>query len=106
MVVWRRARLIHREAADSSASWGLAQIMGFNYQVCGCKSVGEFVEQMTESEGKQLELFVRFIKGNRWDVYLRSLDWERFARNYNGSGYAQNHYDKRLEKAYAKYKNG
>ena len=47
-----RARAIHREAADSSASWGLAQIMGFNYQVSGCKSVSEFVEMMTESEGK------------------------------------------------------
>ena len=82
----------------------LAQIMGFNYQVSGCKSVSEFVEMMTESEGKQLELFVRFIKGNRWDGYLRNLDWKEFARHYNGSGYAQNQYDKRLEKAYAKYK--
>lgn len=99
-----RARAIHREAADSSASWGLAQIMGFNYQVSGCKSISEFVEMMTESEGKQLELFVRFIKGNRWDGYLRNLDWKEFARHYNGSGYAQNQYDKRLEKAYAKYK--
>ena len=78
--------------------------MGFNYQVSGCKSVSEFVEMMTESEGKQLELFVRFIKGNRWDGYLRKLDWKEFARHYNGFGYAQNQYDKRLEKAYAKYK--
>ncbi len=101
-----RARLIHREAADSSASWGLAQMMGFNYQMCGCKTVNDFVEQMMESEGKQLELFVRFIKGNRWDAYLRNLDWKEFARHYNGSGYAQNHYDKRLETAYAKYKDG
>ena len=35
---------------------------------------------------------------------LRNLDWKEFARHYNGSGYAQNQYDKRLEKAYAKYK--
>lgn len=99
-----RARAIHREAADSSASWGLAQIMGFNYQVCGCKSVSEFVEMMSESEGRQLELFARFIKNNRWDVYLRKLDWKGFARHYNGAGYAVNLYDKRLEKAYGKYK--
>lgn len=63
-----------------------------------------FVEMMTESEGKQLELFVRFIKGNRWDGYLRNLDRKEFARHYNGSVYAQNEYDKKLEKAYAKYK--
>lgn len=99
-----RARLIHREAADSSASWGLAQIMGFNYRVCGCKSVEEFVGMMSENEGQQLELFSRFIKNNRWDVYLRNLDWKGFARHYNGAGYEQNQYDKRLERAYAKYK--
>lgn len=99
-----RARAIHREAADSSASWGLAQIMGFNYQACGCKCVGEFVEMMSEDEGKQLELFVRFIKANGWDKYLRKYDWKGFARHYNGTGYAQNHYDRKLEKAYAKYK--
>ena len=63
-----------------------------------------FVEMMTESEGKQQELFVRFIKGNRWDGYLRNLDWKEFARHYNESGYAQNEYDKKLKKAYAKYK--
>lgn len=99
-----RARAIHREAADSSASWGLAQIMGFNYQVSGCKTVHEFVEMMMESEGRQLELFVRFINGNRWDGYLRKLDWKEFARHYNGAGYAQNQYDKKLELAYAKHK--
>ncbi|MDY5671510.1 MAG: N-acetylmuramidase domain-containing protein [Prevotella sp.] len=49
-------------------------------------------------------MFVRFIKGNRWDGYLRNLDWKEFARHYNESGYAQNEYDKKLEKAYAKYK--
>lgn len=100
-----KAALIHREAALSSASWGIAQIMGFNYKVCGCQSVGEFVEKMSESEGKQLELFVQFLKGNRWDVYLRNLDWKEFARHYNGPGYAQNRYDQRLARAYTKYKN-
>ena len=99
-----RARAIHGEAADSSASWGLAQIMGFNYSVCGSKTVAEFVEQMSKSEGNQLDLFVRFLQGNKWDVYLRNLDWKEFARHHNGSGYAQNQYDKKLEKAYAKYK--
>lgn len=99
-----RARLIHCEAADSSASWGLAQIMGFNYRVCDCKSVSEFVGIMSENEGKQLELFARFIQGNKWDGYLRNHDWKGFARHYNGAGYEQNQYDKRLERAYDKYK--
>ena len=99
-----RARAIQREAADSSASWGLAQIMGFNHAVCGCRSVGEFVTAMEESEGRQLELFVRFIQGNKWDKYLRALDWKEFARHYNGPSYAKNQYDKRLAAAYKKYR--
>lgn len=99
-----RARAIHREAADSSASWGLAQIMGFNYGVCGCKDVSEFVRLMSESEGRQLELFVRFIRGNKWDKYLKALDWAEFARHYNGPSYAQNQYDRKLASAYAKYR--
>lgn len=99
-----RARSIHREAADSSASWGLAQIMGFNYASCKCQNVVEFVELMSIDEGKQLELFVRFIQSNRWDGYLRSHNWTEFARRYNGPGYARNQYDKRLASAYAKYK--
>lgn len=99
-----RARAIHREAADSSASWGLAQIMGFNYSVCGCKGVDEFVRLMSENEGRQLELFVRFIRGNKWDKYLLNLDWKEFARHYNGPAYEQNQYDKKLASAYAKYK--
>lgn len=100
-----RAALIHRDAALSSASWGIAQIMGFNHKVCGCQSVSEFVEKMSESEGKQLELFVQFLKGHHWDAYLRSQNWKEFARHYNGPGYAQNRYDQRLARAYAKYKN-
>lgn len=99
-----RARAIDREAADSSASWGLAQIMGFNYGVCGCRDVAQFVELMSTNEGGQLELFVRFLKGNGWDKFLQRLDWVEFARHYNGPGYAQNQYDKRLSDAYRKYK--
>ena len=82
----------------------MAQIMGFNYKACGCKNVSEFVGDMTENEGKQLDLFVRFLQGNKWDKYLRTLDWKEFARHYNGPSYAQNQYDTKLENAYKKYK--
>lgn len=99
-----KAMLVNKEAACLSASWGLAQIMGFNYKLCGCKSIDEFVEKMSESEGKQLELFAQFLKGNHWDVYLRNHDWKEFALHYNGPGYAQNQYDKRLAMAYEKYR--
>ena len=61
---WNRlnkAISINKEAALESASWGLAQIMGFNYKMCDCKSVEEFVEKMKSSELEQLKLFLMFI---------------------------------------------
>lgn len=99
-----RAKLIHEEAALLSTSWGLAQIMGFNYKLCDCKSIHEFVWLMSESEGRQLYLFVNFIRNNRWDSYLRCHDWNAFARCYNGPAYAKNRYGQKLAAAYAKYK--
>ena len=58
---------------------------------------------MKESEGKQLDLFVKFIKFNGWDTYLKKLDWPGFACKYNGPSYKDNDYDIKLEKAYKKY---
>lgn len=100
----RKARAINEEAASCSASWGLFQIMGFNYSACGCKDVRDFVEKMSANEGNQLGLFMTFLKSNGWDKYLRTLDWAEFARHYNGPQYAQNKYDKKLQDAYSKYR--
>lgn len=99
-----RAIAINEIAAKASASWGLFQIMGFNYAACGCKSVKEFVYMMSASEGSQLDLFTAFLKTNGWDKYLRTRDWAGFAKNYNGPQYAQNKYDEKLQKAYLKHK--
>lgn len=99
-----RAMAINEKAALASASWGLFQIMGFNYSICGCSSVNEFVGKMMESEGSQLDLFVAFLKGNKWDKYLKNLDWAGFAKNYNGPKYAENKYDQKLKAAYNKHK--
>ena len=49
-------------------------------------------------------LFTAFIQSNRLDTCLRNKDWAGFAKRYNGPAYAENQYDKKLEKAYHKYK--
>lgn len=109
-----QARNIHEEAANCSASWGMFQIMGFNYAACGMKSVDSFIETMQESELSQLRLFAIFImqqKGakvpddsSKYMISaLRQKDWANFARIYNGPGYAQNNYDTKLAAAYRKY---
>lgn len=99
-----RAMGIDRGAALCSASWGLFQIMGFNYKSCGCESVEEYVSRSKMSEGAQLDLFVEFIKSNKLDKYLREKDWAGFAKKYNGPGYRENKYDEKLEAAYKKYR--
>ncbi len=94
-----RAIAIHPTAALASASWGLFQIMGFNYVSCGCRGVEEFVEKMKSNEGAQLEIFAQFIKSNSLDKYLKELNWSEFARRYNGPSYAQHRYDEKLYEA-------
>lgn len=99
-----KAMKIHSDAALESASWGMFQIMGFNYKVCGCDNVRQFVEKMKTSEGEQLKLFVNFIIKNGLAESLRNKNWAEFACKYNGPGYAENQYDIKLANAYNKYK--
>lgn len=99
-----RAKKIHQDSANESASWGLAQIMGFNYKMCNCTDINEFVHKMSDSEDSQLELFAYFIYNNK-SMYnaLKAKNWAQFAKLYNGSGYKQNRYDEKLAKNYFKY---
>lgn len=98
-----KARAIHREAADASASWGMFQVMGFNYAACDEKSVSSFVAAMTESELRQLILAGRFIRKAGMLPALQAKNWAEFARRYNGPAYAQNKYDEKMASAYTKY---
>ena len=98
-----KAREIHKEAADASTSWGMFQVMGFNYAMCGYGSVEEMVKDMCAGEDKQLEAFARFVKFAKLQSCLEQKDWAGFTRRYNGPGYAQNQYDKKLEEAYRKF---
>ncbi|MEG1589037.1 MAG: N-acetylmuramidase family protein [Mucinivorans sp.] len=101
-----KARAIHREAADASTSWGMFQIMGFNYAACGEKSVVAFVAMMHKSELHQLLLFARFVNKNKKILYaLQQKDWAKFAEHYNGPAYSQNSYDVKLAQAYRAAKN-
>lgn len=98
-----RAKAIHEEAALCSASWGMFQIMGFNYALCGFESVADFAKAQHHSEGRQLMSFVNFIMNGSCLKPLKKLDWQGFAKCYNGPGYAANKYHVKLEKAYNRY---
>ncbi|GAB2190815.1 hypothetical protein MAH1_24230 [Sessilibacter sp. MAH1] len=101
----KEAMNLDRNAAIKSASWGKFQIMGFNYKNAGSNNLELFLTDMFESESKQLNAFVAFLKSQKLDVPLKNLEWAKFARGYNGEQYQKNKYDEKLNKAYLKYSN-
>jgi len=98
------AAVLHWEAAHKSCSWGLGQVMGFNAASLGYKTTKEFVDAMHESEAKQLDAMIRFIKVNGLLDELQRKDWAGFASKYNGPSYKTNKYDDKLAAAYRKFK--
>lgn len=95
------------ECALKSASWGMFQVMGFNYASTGCGSVYEMIEKMYKSADEQFKLGVEFIKKHpKQKEGLITKNWEMFARSYNGSGYKKGRYDEKIANAYASFKNG
>lgn len=83
---FNRAEALDQEAALLSTSWGMFQIMGFNFKSCGFNSVLDFVKAMHQNEGAHLAAFSRFIKANsHLHMALQDLDWRGFAL-YNGTG--------------------
>lgn len=93
------AMTINGDAALCSASWGLFQVMGFNWRLCGYKSVQGLVDDAKSIDG-QIDMGLRFIKANGLVDALKRKEWSTFARRYNGSGYAANAYDIKLAREY------
>lgn len=97
-------KLIDRDCALQSSSWGLFQIMGYHWKDLGYMSLQAFVNAMYASEGAQLQAFVSFIHNDpRLLKALRGHRWAAFAEAYNGPNYAKNQYDSKLKAAYEKY---
>jgi hypothetical protein len=97
------AMRLDREAALQSASWGIGQVMGFNFKVAGFAGIDEMVAAMVKDEDAQLLAMANFIKGNNLAGALQHRSWASFARGYNGPGFKKNEYDTRLAAAHAKY---
>lgn len=97
------ARKKNAQGANLGTFWGMFQIGGFNYKICGCESVDEFVKRMAYSELEQLQLFAVFITNSGMVDYLKKKDWRGFARRYNGPSYAKRAYHTKMAKAYLKY---
>lgn len=98
-----QALQLNAEAALRSCSWGMFQIMGFNWVACGEASLYGFIMAMHNNEGAQLQLFCQFIISRGLDDELRRHDWAGFARGYNGPSYRVNKYDTKLAAAYRRH---
>lgn len=97
----QQAIKLDRNAALQSTSWGMFQIMGFNYKHCGFVSIQQFINAMYKDESAQFKAFVQFVKSDRGLlVALQKKKWAAFAKGYNGPSYKANKYDVRLEQAY------
>ncbi|MDE5773245.1 MAG: N-acetylmuramidase family protein [Muribaculaceae bacterium] len=98
------ARRNNAQGANMGTFWGMFQIGGFNYKLCGCQSVDEMVKRMSYSELEQLELFATFITKSGMLSDLKAKNWAGFARKYNGPSYAKRGYHTKMANAYKKFK--
>lgn len=95
---------LNRNCALMSASWGMFQIMGSNFAICGYKSVQAFVNAMCKDHNTQLQAFTAYVTERGLADELRDLRWADFARLYNGPSYAVNQYDVKMAAEYARLK--
>jgi len=98
-----RAMAIDEAAALSSASWGLPQIMGFNFKSAGFPNAKAMVTSMMKGEREQLLAFANLLIDWKLAEKLRKREWKSFALKYNGPAGPKNGYDKKLEKAFNKF---
>jgi len=93
-----KAATLDLASAQCAASWGLFQIMGYQYAVMGYPNVAAYVADAQTSETLQLQQFVKFILADAHLLgCLRTRDWHGFAVGYNGQG--QQGYDVKLQMA-------
>ncbi|MBE9184888.1 N-acetylmuramidase family protein [Microcoleus sp. LEGE 07076] len=86
--------------ALKSASFGLGQVMGFNYTVAGCASIQQFIQENFAGEYWQARHMMNYIVNKNLLGHLKRKNWNKFAFGYNGEKYWENEYDIKLAKAY------
>jgi hypothetical protein len=79
---------IDKTKAMESTSWGLPQIMGFNYKQAGYDSVDAMLDDYKKGELQQVVSLIKFIQ-NSPKLYKAVLekDYEEIANRYNGSNH-------------------
>jgi N-acetylmuramidase len=95
------AAAIDHDAALQSCSWGMFQVMGFNFKACGYDDVDDFVAAMNTSRG-QIDAFVGYCRTKPgMTAAMKSNDFQTMASLYNGDDYGD--YDRRISRKYTQY---
>ncbi len=93
----------YRKAAWESCSWGLMQLMGFNYKNAGFENVDQLVTEMKIGEKEQMAAALRWMQSTGVLEILKAVPpggaerpevWRDFARAYNGPGQVTLYADK------------
>lgn len=90
------------DAALQSVSWGMFQMMGFNYRIGGYSTVQQMLKAFGTGEGPHLDAFVSFCLANKLDDEIRDKRFEAFAAVYNGPTHKES-YGSKLQTAYETY---
>ena len=96
------ARELDPQAALLSTSFGRFQVMGFNFAVCGERTVEDFYDRLRESEANQLAAFCNYVQNRGLADELREHRWADFARLYNGPG-AVDWYAQKMAQEYERH---
>jgi hypothetical protein len=81
-----RAYEVDAEAALLSTSYGLPQLMGFNWPVTRHPGVRDMVLAFQRSCEEQVAGFFGFVEKNNLIPFIKQQDWRAFTRRYNGPG--------------------
>ena len=96
------AMALNHNAALMSCSWGMFQVMGFNFKTCGYADVDSFVDKMKAGQQGQLDAFVGFCKSTKGlPQALAVQNFATCATLYNGPDYGD--YPVRIARAFKKY---
>jgi len=99
----RAAKLIDRDCALESASWGAFQIMGYHWHTLKFPKLQDFINAQYTAQG-QLDCFVRFVLADPiLQQAIQQKRWAVFAARYNGKNFAANKYDTKMAEAYKRF---
>src|SRR5262249_11615657 len=97
------ARSLDDTAALLSASYGAAQVMGFNHKLLGYPTVQAMHKDFSQGIRPQLDGMISYIKNTKACMEgIHERDYYKFAGGYNGKG-KEADYSKKIREAAESY---